>query len=289
MYFRTPFFKNNSFYASCIVLIVLLTFYGCNSWVSRGLYNYADKFALKYLNDYFELTNEQEDRIEQPLKKIKKWHKKTQLFVYISLLEEIQETISKKVLVSDVNKLFKRLYEIRDSTYSKVEQPMLQLLKTLNKEQIDHFDSYLKDKNKEIVEKEFLKDKKKNLEYRLENAIEVVEDWFSSINKLQKEKIKNYIQKYPDARIKSLESRKKRQQNLIMALRNKESINKLKIHSRKLLLPSRYSRDKKLIQQQNDYRKVIVQFIKYTSTSQKKHFLEKINDLKENLQYILNA
>lgn len=81
-----------------LVLLSCFLFSGCGT---KFAYNNISWFVVSYIEDFVTLSNSQESELEERLDLLQQWHKETQLPLYISQLEVIQNTDR-----SDMNSAF---------------------------------------------------------------------------------------------------------------------------------------------------------------------------------------
>ena len=82
-----------------VVLSLLLT--GCGT---KFVYNNLDWLLIEYLDDFVELTTEQEALVSDKLDSVTEWHKQQELPRYIQHLNQLIELDPKKVTLADIQR-----------------------------------------------------------------------------------------------------------------------------------------------------------------------------------------
>jgi len=171
-------------------LLYLLFFLlaGCNS--TKIFYNYGDILISWQIDNYFDLTNEQEEWVEEKLMSHLDWHRKKELPGYKKFLIEIKENARDGVSMNELNKSFARYETKRDRIIEKLTPDIAFFLANLKNDQIDYLESQILKGNKEI-EEEF-ENFQERIDRKKENFFEQMENWFGKLNENQVEKLNEW-------------------------------------------------------------------------------------------------
>ena len=116
-------------------------------------YDYGDKFVSWQLNSYFELTDEQEDFVEERMKIHFDWHRAEELPRYKRFLIDIQSRVEDGLTMSELDEGFSRFETKQRRTFERLIPDAALFLTKLSAEQINNLESKMSEKNEEILEK----------------------------------------------------------------------------------------------------------------------------------------
>ncbi|MEZ8291756.1 MULTISPECIES: DUF6279 family lipoprotein [Vibrio] len=176
-----------------LVLLSCFLFSGCGT---KFAYNNISWFVVSYIEDFVTLSNSQESELEERLDLLQQWHKETQLPLYISQLQVIQNTDR-----SDMNSAFisEQSDQIKDhirSIVNKFSPDIYALSMQLTPEQDKEFLKHFREKQQEYYEERLSLDDEDSRE-RYRNRIEErAERWLGSVSKEQKKIIFAWSQEW---------------------------------------------------------------------------------------------
>jgi hypothetical protein len=156
--------------------LVALALAACSA-VRLG-YNYADTYVLYSLNDYLELSDEQEALARQRASALLAWHRETQLRDYAAFIESTRARLEGPITADDViafnNALNSRLIAIGD----RLAPDFAQLALSLKPEQIDRLERRFAESTGK-ARREFVRaSAHENLEARIQKTAERAEYWW---------------------------------------------------------------------------------------------------------------
>ena len=102
--FRAPCRSGVKQFAQLTVLAGLLVLVGCSS--TTFFYNRIDTLITWYVDDYVDLTREQDVAFAQELDVLHMWHRKEELPQYIVLLNDIDQALDDDLSQSDIDQLY---------------------------------------------------------------------------------------------------------------------------------------------------------------------------------------
>ncbi|WP_135457348.1 DUF6279 family lipoprotein [Vibrio echinoideorum] len=176
-----------------LVLLVCFVFAGCGT---KFAYNNISWFAVSYIEDFVSLSNSQESELEDRLDLLQQWHKETQLPLYISQLEAIQNLDR-----SDMNSTFiidqseQTKNHIR-SIVNKFAPDIYALSMQLTPEQDNEFLKNFREKQQDYYQESLSlndEDSRERYRNRLEDRLE---RWLGSVSKEQKNIIMAWSQEW---------------------------------------------------------------------------------------------
>jgi len=233
-------------------LINLLFFLGsCNS--TKIFYSYGDILISWQVDNYFDLTNKQEEWVETKLMLHIDWHRKEELTLYKKFLIEVKENFRDGISMNELNKGFASYETKRDRIFERLTPDIALFLTRLSKDQINYLENQILKRNEEIDEE--LLNYEERLEKRKENFFEQMENWFGELSKNQITKLNEWQNKwYKNSSYRSkkrMELRLKYQQQFLALLRsnpNKEKMEKwLREWTFKMVNSSNHKRKEKIM------------------------------------------
>ncbi len=168
-----------------IVLLLIIAFVqGCSS---KFAYNNADWLAQWYIDDYVDLSRDQNQNLDIELKSVLKWHRETQLLQYRQQLVDLSNDldhlpISEQTWLKHFNQItdhwqrLRRELSIRAATFAP----------QLDQYQVNYLFAKLEDNSKERLEDFNEKTIKEYREDRLDGLLETLENYLGSVSKQQK-------------------------------------------------------------------------------------------------------
>ena len=176
-----------------LVLLSCFLFSGCGT---KFAYNNISWFVVSYIEDFVTLSNSQESELEERLDLLKQWHKETELPLYISQLEVIQNTDR-----SDINSAFitEQSDQINDhirSIVSKFSPDIYALSMQFNSKQDKEFLKNFREKQHEYYEERLSLDDEDSRERYRSRIEDRLERWLGTVSKEQKQIISTWSQEW---------------------------------------------------------------------------------------------
>ena len=175
------------------------------------------------VDNYFDLTSEQEKWIKEKMSLHLEWHRKEELPKYKKFLIDIQVKSKDGLTMIELNEGFSSFETKRDRIFERLTPDVAFFLTNISHEQIDYFENKILEENEEMLEK--LESPKKRLQERTEYFFEQMESWFGKFNEkqiLQLNELQNkwYKESYPQTKNR-MKLRLKSQNQLLALLRTK--------------------------------------------------------------------
>ena len=203
-----------------IILFFLIA--GCNT--GKLFYDYGEEVASWQLDNYFGLTNKQEEWIEERMKLHLDWHRKEELPRYRDFLIEVQSRARDGLTMIELDEGYTRLDQKRIRTLERLLPDTASFLAGVSLEQINTLEKKMIEENQDM--KEDLESPEKLSRERKEKFWEQMEDWFGDFSKDQQYQINQLrTEWYPssaDPLAVRLERRRKSQLQFLEQLRSSQ-------------------------------------------------------------------
>ncbi len=175
-----------------ILFYLLFSLASCNS--TKIFYDYGDILVSWQVDNYFDLTNEQEEWIEGKIISNLDWHRKNELPDYKLFLVEIKELARDGITMKDLNLIFLKFEKKRDKIFEKITPDIALFLNNLSSNQINYFEKKILEDNEELMEE--LGSDQNRLKKRKEYFFKQMEDWFGELSKNQISKLSKLQNKW---------------------------------------------------------------------------------------------
>lgn len=107
---------------------------GCST---KFIYNKLDWLAVRYLEDFVELNDEQESVVRSKVKDLMKWHIDSEMPLYIEQLDELIALNPQTFSIEELKYHQQKMGTYSDRLLSKVEPEVIELVKQLTDEQVE--------------------------------------------------------------------------------------------------------------------------------------------------------
>lgn len=164
-------------------LVALLLLSACSI---KTVYNNLDWVLEGMVDDYIDLTDTQEEDVDERITQLLKWHKETQLAEYVNDLKEIKIFTAKGIDDESAEIIFAKFMERWTSMKKKVAPEMAALFLMLNNKQIKALFVRLEEENKEIEEEYKQTTEEEKIIEGGAKLVENFSDWLGPLNEEQK-------------------------------------------------------------------------------------------------------
>jgi len=212
-----------------IILFFCILFFlaGCNT--TKLFYNFGDELVSWHLDNYFELTSEQEEWVEKRMRLHLEWHRSVELPRYKNFLIDIQKNAEDGLTMSELDEGFSRFGTKVDRIYERLIPDASIFLTKISPEQIDNLEREMAEENEEMMKK--LENRQERLQERQEDFWEQMEDWFGKFSESQRKQITKLQTKWfaesRDPFAERMERRRKSQPEFLALLRSTSDNKKL--------------------------------------------------------------
>ncbi|OKY25491.1 DUF6279 family lipoprotein [Thalassotalea sp. PP2-459] len=266
-----------------ILFVGLLT--GCST---TFMYNHLDWWVGWYLDDYVDLTRDQQRNFDLKFEELHQWHRDTQLNQYKEQLTQFKSQISAGVSKEDLAEHQEKITGHWQVLMRKVAPEVAQLSLQLSKQQRESLiDNIKKIRQKRIDDHENLS-REEWLEAREKEQIADLKEWVGKLTSTQKQKIHQLVKGFQSEREYWLAYRTSWQQSFFTLLTPEQldqsyvdAFTDLMINGRKRL------RSEELLElnKQNDAisHEITVHVLNTLTAKQRKKLTKKLDDLIEDL------
>ena len=205
-----------------LFFILFLLIAGCNT--GKLIYDYGDKFAYWQLDNYFGLTTQQEEWIEERMRQHLEGHRKEELPLYKEFLIEVQNRAGDGLTIIELDEGYARLDQKRVRTLERLLPDTASFLAGVSPEQINTLEKKMIEENQEMEED--LESPEKLFMERKEKFWDQMEEWFGNFSKDQQDMINRLrTEWFPgsvDPLASRLERRRKSQMQFLAQLRSSQ-------------------------------------------------------------------
>ena len=135
------------------------------------------------VDNYFDITSEQEEWIEEKIVLHLEWHRKEELPKYNNFLTKIKDQAQDGISMSELNEAFS-MYEIkRNRIIERITPDVALFLAKISPSQIDYLEKQMIEENEEMAKK--TENHHEQLVKRRKYFFEQMEDWFGELSKNQ--------------------------------------------------------------------------------------------------------
>ncbi|MBT4629270.1 MAG: hypothetical protein HOC08_03635 [Deltaproteobacteria bacterium] len=205
-----------------IILFLGLLFFiaGCSS--AKLFYSYGDSIVSWQLDSYFDLTNEQEEWVEERMRLHLEWHHNEELPRYRRFLLDIQKSAKDGLTMSELDEGFYRFGTKVDRIFERLIPDAVLFLSEISPEQINNLELVMDEENEEMMKR--MENQQELIQERHENFWDQMEDWFGEFSISQREQITELQTKWftesPDPSPERMERRRKSQLQFLALLRS---------------------------------------------------------------------
>ena len=205
-----------------IILFLGLLFFiaGCSS--AKLFYSYGDSITSWQLDSYFDLTNEQEEWVEERMRLHLEWHHNEELPRYRRFLLDIQKSAKDGLTMSELDEGFYRFGTKVDRIFERLIPDAVLFLSEISPEQINNLELVMDEENEEMMKR--MENQQELIQERHENFWDQMEDWFGEFSISQREQITELQTKWftesPDPSPERMERRRKSQLQFLALLRS---------------------------------------------------------------------
>ena len=163
-----------------IIIFGLLLFLLAGCSTTKLVYDYGDKYLLWQFDSYFDLSNKQEEWLEERIKFHLEWHRSQELRSYKKFLIDIQNRAKNGLTMEELDEGFSRYEAKQQRLFERLIPDTALFLKSLSSEQINNLESKMLEENEEMTEKN--ENRSELIQERRENFLEQMEEWFGEFS-----------------------------------------------------------------------------------------------------------
>lgn len=142
---RAPLFPFHSAWRTFALLACVLFLQGCSA--VKLAYNQAPQLVYWRLNNYFNLTDAQADRLRSELGDLHQWHRDQMLPQHAALLQQVQQRLADDITADQACRVYADVRLQIDQLIAQVEPRLVVLASQLTESQIRNFEKQQADSN----------------------------------------------------------------------------------------------------------------------------------------------
>lgn len=191
MYFKSS--PKNMRRTNLIVIFLLaITIVGCS--LVKTAYNNAPEAMHWWLDDYFDFTESQNKKLKPALYAMHDWHRQTQLPLYVEMLKKIQSHLSKEEIESNTAcETMQPLQDFMHNIQLETSSTIIEMAPLLSDKQLSYFQKMLQKRTAKWKSEWLQETQEDRIEARLEKTIDYAETVYGSLNKTQKNMLKQKL------------------------------------------------------------------------------------------------
>jgi hypothetical protein len=190
---------------------------GCSA-VKLG-YNNLDELGYWWIDGYADLGDAQSVQLRNDLARLHAWHRTTELPRVADLLQQVQRAAPADTTAQDVCKLYDQVRQRLDAVSAQAETGAVTLAMSLTPVQIKHIESKFAKGNAEWRRNWVSGDRARQLDKRLESALDRAEQFYGTLDGQQRAVLKAGIAHSSWEPQRRYTERLRRQQDLLQTVR----------------------------------------------------------------------
>jgi hypothetical protein len=218
-----------------ILMAVLMGFVAACS-LSTMAYNNAVPLLSWFIDDYFDLQDEQRDFAKSRLASLLAWHRDSELPEYRRLLEDAIRLSQGPVTAEDAGGLYAEGKTFAARLGERALGDIADFLQTLDAGQIKTFEARLAKSNEKIAREQIRRPYEKRLEARAERYVENFESWLGTLTPEQREYVAQSLRRMPLTDEMRFAERKHLQAEFLVVLKSRPAREELIARVRVLML-----------------------------------------------------
>jgi hypothetical protein len=275
-----------------IIIGLVLLLSGCST---KFIYKNVDWLVYWYLDDFVELTEQQEDVLDLKLATWLDWHKQNEIPKYIAHLDELSTDIaSQKISLAKMDYHQQKAAEHWIRLKTRIVPDLVEMANSLTQEQVSSMFTELDERNQEEAE-EREERLQKTLENRRKDALKrnkkSLKRWIGSLSSEQEQLIENMYGNYHSNGELWWQYRVKYQAELKSLLQTDNRDDAFSRKLRELLMTPEIYRSEELNQRQlensNTYKSFLLSVDGLATPEQRLHLLSEISEFNQDLNVLI--
>lgn len=273
-----------------LAMILLVIFFiqacGIKFW-----YNRLDWVVPWYLDDYVELTSQQEDTLEKLLELKTEWHRSNELPKYVSMLNRMEADIKSGAIHQTYDRYRRDMRGFYNTLLNEMSDDLVAQTASLSDEQVkqlmDNLDKEAKDQYEEFKETK----EEDRQEERLDRLEESFGEWIGSLSDEQKSIIKEMAGLLKSSGEVTYQYRARWRDAFRTALTERKTSSGQAAIKSLILDPYQVGGEElNAIRDHNGeiYKEYQLKMLRTLSTKQKRHLLEEIADYREDFEDLID-
>lgn len=185
-------------------------------------YNYAPDYIAGEFDDAFDVDDAQQEQLDAALERFFAWHRQHELALYRDFLDDSANSIADGIRAEEVLLIVNELRRAWHRTLGRFSEDFAPLLASLSARQVDHYEAYYREKS-EYYEQYLAMNAQQRREFRVEEGLENLEEWFGELSGKQREAFGKRLQQLPEFNTDWIAFRNDRHRAFVNALRKAPS------------------------------------------------------------------
>ena len=178
----------------CLIVVFSCLILSCS--LIKTAYNNAPALAIWWLDDYFNFTPAQNLVLKPALKNLHNWHRQSQLPVYVTLLQDMQQSFAKDQI--SATEACEKIDAIKLSIYTLQVETIpiiIEMAPLLSDKQLKNFQQQLVKRSEKWKEEWWQDSKQEQLKVRLEKTQDFAEKMYGDLSDAQFTQLKQSFEK----------------------------------------------------------------------------------------------
>jgi len=218
----------NSLHQRLILVIMFTVFLTAACSQIRIAYFFVDWYIVDRIDEYLDISGDQEDFLDKKVDLLHTWHRKEELPKIVIFLKSLKVKLARGLSRDDIPWFQSEYKAIQSRAIDKISDDFVVFLGTVTPQQIDHLTQEVRDKNEEHYERNFEIPEEEWRKKRIKRTLENLEDFFGTLTKEQNKLISSSIEYKRDDYLRQFEQRQQVQKKIEAILRSQESPEKIK-------------------------------------------------------------
>lgn len=273
--------KSVQLYKAVILLFCIAALTACSF---RFIYNHVDFGLVWKVDDFFDLTSDQKDLLEQQFVGHLKWHRESELSAYLAFLHEIQKRVAKNIELEDVQWFYSQIRVLRANLGQRMLPDAVAFFRTVDEEQIEHLRRALETANEDFIERAAMTPEARAAK-RASTIINGLWRWTGDLTDVQEAYITEWSNSLPDVTVEWLAYRRSRQQefiNLVEKAAKGEEMSEAGYEWFTRSRPQRFAYFFRAVDE------TTVAIYKILNEEQRQHIIDEIQDWMDDIQSVLD-
>tara|TARA_Y100001956_G_scaffold56230_2_gene55250 strand:- start:158 stop:913 length:756 start_codon:yes stop_codon:yes gene_type:complete len=244
-----------------------------------------DWLLIEYVEDYVELSDEQEELVGQKIAKLSEWHRREEIPHYINHLDELMALDLASFTLDDLKSQEAKLQEHTQRIVARVAPELFELAQKLSDKQVDELMNNIRIRHTKYKKKYQKLNVDQTREVYAERISDSVDKWFGSVTKEQQQLIKLWAQELHVTSSDWVNHQTQMRIEINALLFNRLNPSYFKPHFDTLLFePTSYyssELEKKIEHNRSVANQYLVQIVNRATPKQARHYREELQDWKD--------
>ena len=271
-------YKNFRSLPLLVLLVVLLS-----ACTVKQSYHQLDWVLAGMVDDYVTLSEEQEFALDTHITALLKWHRGTQLSMYVTDLRQLQQYTSHALTASEVEDISNRIVRSWQAIKQRVAPDMAETLLSLSASQQAELFENIREQNQKLDDEYKEYTQQERWQRAGDKLIEKFEDWLGELTDQQKAMLRAWPPKYKPLYSQRMAFRMKWQAALKQVLESTQPIDEKRQRLIDMITTPDTFRTAKYRQELADNialtKQLMIEFVKTFTKSQRSFLTERLQQL----------